>query len=973
MIITQDHPIDDNGTLILRINYDSKRGEISGGLLHKGQHHFKDVLAKNLAGITRLNIGDAEIPLQKTPANETASSGMAYTFRHTLSSKENSRQIPIEINLDKQKFGSYEIDGGTGKISGGAIHQLLAFETRMLSGDHPERKVPFDRSAKTDFIPQTDLHTHLAGNLSPDKLIELALNKQGNPVTYSRDELIALGIDTAKYGDKDRIAVKELAENKHDLQLLKNAMAIPVDKQDTFAGMEKIYVYRGPITKDKELFKDILWAIAEDYHRTGVKYAELSHASIISDPDYSDPDLLKIAHEELPKIEKQFDVKLRFLAAMWRHSDVEWNQDEVDRIKSLALDPYVVGSDFMGHETNPTRDFIGEIKTLARWAIENDPDFVVRVHAGENSLFASANYSKAYPDYDFHNVKEALEAVLEVREQVAQEKGIPIEQVPMPRMRVGHGLYGVDEETFRLFKETGAVVEFNMSSNLALNNIDSIDEIPIKRYMEAGIPVVLGRDGQGIYRTTGEQEALLAQAAGLTPEDFQKMRKTEAELIASEQTRFDRVSKKFDQTLQDHKLTGLDTMQAMKEIYKPAYTGPGGGKRFTRELGEQKRAQQAAKEEQLTDRISHMNHYLTGILDRKEIKSKDKPTIHFSEQERVDTVMELIKAQSASEYGPAVAELIRRYDESPSEMIIEGIREVLDSPEGKIFRTANGQRVRVNNETIPDELRQPNGEPKAAIMITSASINSWTPLSQKDKKEIELAAQALANWIDPDKAYLMTGGTNHGGEKRVHEAAMRANKRGKNIQVRGTFTEEALAQKAGQVALIENDTFTDAIILRKSAGKNPHTGEEMFRILERWFDLQDGALDIVQATKGSVIAMGGGPVVRDIIQRTRNSSIDLHLMDGLELDPTVKNPYRASTEKATLGGGKYAFEGAAGLLKHLHASRPELFRGNFDVSKAEEYVEQARRQIEEDLPGQRMKQTTGNKLAPGKEAVRGAH
>ena len=77
-----------------------------------------------------------------------------------------------------------------------------------------------------------------------------------------------------------------------------------------------------------------------------------------------------------------------------------------------------------------------------------------------------------------------------------------------------------------LAKKMGAIIEFNMSSNLALNNINSIEEIPIKSYIDAGVKVVLGTDGHGLYSTTGEQEVILAMAAGLEPEDFEKIKQT---------------------------------------------------------------------------------------------------------------------------------------------------------------------------------------------------------------------------------------------------------------------------------------------------------------------------------------------------------------------------------------------------------------------------------------------------------------
>jgi hypothetical protein len=98
-------------------------------------------------------------------------------------------------------------------------------------------------------------------------------------------------------------------------------------------------------------------------------------------------------------------------------------------------------------------------------------------------------------------------------------------------MRIGHGLYGLDDETMNLFKETGAIVEFNMHSNLALNNIDGVGQLPIAKYLNEGVSVVLSSDGGGIYQSDAQQEALVARFAGVTNSGMKAIRQTEKQYL----------------------------------------------------------------------------------------------------------------------------------------------------------------------------------------------------------------------------------------------------------------------------------------------------------------------------------------------------------------------------------------------------------------------------------------------------------
>lgn len=732
-------------------------------------------------------------------------------------------QDGIQISLGEELFGSVRaqnIDSSEVSLQVDAQRHLTAFETRKLSSGTVEKgQYPFPDRA-IDYSPQTDLHTHLAGNLSGEDLISVALDK-GETFHYPLSLLEDVGVNIEPYAAQAKngnIPLNIVSEA--DRHILSEAMSIPIDRQETFNGMEEIYRLRGPIAKDTELFAPILRKIAEDYQDKGVSYAELSHSAIITDPE-----LLKIVHENLPSIQADTGVEMRFLAAMWRHSDLEWNADEVDRIKSISQSPYVVGADFMGHETNPTRDIVPHISRLAEWSIENDPDFTIRVHAGENPLFAAENVDQ----WSHNNVKEALQAVVDARESIAEKRGVSVDEVPMPRMRIGHGLYGVDDETISLFKQTGAIVEFNMSSNLALNNIDDIREIPIQKYSDAGIPVVLGMDGAGIYRTTPADEALLSRNAGMNEDGVKQLELTENSHIERAQQRFSLKQAQFEKIMQASGLS-VDNIAAWQKVFETTYDTPDGRPSMTPQVAE-------------------------NMANKRDAE-------------------------------------------------IEGVRKAIATT-GAI--------------TEPDKIQEGLAG-RTPIMLTSASKSSWSKISPEQQKEIQIAMDVLVHELDPQKAYLVTGGTDFGGERELHRsvAARNANlPEEQRISLVGTFTTEA------QVEDIKPGIITHGTIMEMAGG----------RPAARWFDLPDTSLNMLEQNNGIMLAAGGGPVVRDMIQRAHNMGLEMILMDG---------PEGASTEKsAQLAGRGYDVEGAEGIIARLHQTQPNLFPADFDVSKLEDYKSEA--------------------------------
>jgi ADP-ribose pyrophosphatase YjhB (NUDIX family) len=90
----------------------------------------------------------------------------------------------------------------------------------------------------------------------------------------------------------------------------------------------------------------------------------------------------------------------------------------------------------------------------------------------------------------------------------------------------------VDDATLGRLKAAGAMVEFNLGSNFALTNIQHSREVPLRRYVRAGVPVVLGSDGYGIYRTDLGGEVRAARLVGLGEEDLGHIRASEEGYLA---------------------------------------------------------------------------------------------------------------------------------------------------------------------------------------------------------------------------------------------------------------------------------------------------------------------------------------------------------------------------------------------------------------------------------------------------------
>lgn len=445
-----------------------------------------------------------------------------------------SAVFDIDIRLggsagdDGELFGRYRVTA-RGVEYAEVFQKLTVFETRMLANEKLYRRLPYPRHPLKPPLLKTDLHTHSSGQVSANGLMEIAVQKH---VPYPTRLLDALGIpyslpdvqrtkrffyaptDGPEIGripaEEDAVPIDTLSTQSR--KILSAAMSVPADRQVTFGDLEvSVYRFRTPITKSPKIAVELLQKYADEYSQQGVEYAEITATS----SGLLVPEYMAMVHENLPRIEADTGVKLRFLAGLPRNLPEEILAREVDKLKIMGASPYIVGVDFVGFEDNKIGDLEPHIKRIAEWAQQHDPEFTLRIHAGENRK-------------NLGNVKESL--------RLAQKYRM--------RVRIGHAAHGLDDEALTiaesLAREDLVIIEFNPDSNLALNNIDTAEELEMVKCLNRDIPFVICSDGGGLFQTDIWQLDDTASFAGLQEYHLQTIARHEQAHLRREASRFAR-------------------------------------------------------------------------------------------------------------------------------------------------------------------------------------------------------------------------------------------------------------------------------------------------------------------------------------------------------------------------------------------------------------------------------------------------
>ena len=589
----------------------SKTGEDEITYILETPNHHSGNLITNLAKICNVetvkNNKNMKIITGKIPASINGDNEEVYIFRLGGIKIANIFENRIEIKA---------------KIP--AITKILMSQTKNYKLPIEKTIVKTYILKKSKF--RTDLHTHMNANLTPDCLIALGIAHQIKyPLYYIKKLDLKLSSEQEEKINKQRAEVEKqyadsplqgkyktrkiddntfinfadfilnnLENAEYNIVRIRASLAIMKDGQAVFTNLEKCYIYRyvfakGIETRDKirlteskiakipeedivkivlrmledkkenSIYKNntlrqdkLLW-VAREYQRQGIKYVEITDTDLakVGEPAVK---MLQEIHDIMPAIEKETGVKIRFLIGIRRipltiikdqKTSNTYLRENVNVLRAIAKSPYVVGSDFIGEEINDISDLKPAIAEIVKYVANEDKDFTIRIHAGENDSLRD-------------NVRKSIMCVKDSLQEGQQ----------MPRCRIGHGLYSEDlgskagYELMELMAETGIIIEFQLTSNIRLNNISDLSNHPLKIFLKNGVRCVQGTDGCGFYGSdTIDEQLALQNLLGLTEKEFSKMRETEKEIIEHSEKYFKEKSKKFEKFL-----NGRNIKEAILEL-----------------------------------------------------------------------------------------------------------------------------------------------------------------------------------------------------------------------------------------------------------------------------------------------------------------------------------------------------------------------------------------------------------------------
>ena len=572
-------------------------------------NHKTGNLIRNLAGVCGLPLSLREDGLQvicgEIPCYIDAYNREIYIFR-----------------MGNTKVANIYPDGRVEmKASIPAIAKTLMSQTKDYLPD--ESRTIFKTYILQDCKFRSDLHTHMNGNLDPDILIALGIYHQIRyPLYYikklnlslsgaqkamleaQREKVARQFVNTdltGKYLDRKiddntfinfaELILEHLDHAQENIIKIRTSLVVLKDGQAVFTNLEKVYLYRyvftkgsahehpvrlrntslipdedvrrylaqmlkdgeDPRYKHNSLFQNKLLWIARSFCRYGVNYAEISDTTLVK--KYESIQMLKEVHEIMPYVTAETGVTLRFLAAMRRIpltivkdriTPQDYLRQNIQVLQAVMYDPYVAGCDFVGEEINDIIELKPLIAEIVRLTVK-EPDFVVRIHAGENDSLR---------DNIAHSIACVRDSLMEGQ--------------AMPRMRIGHGLYTYSlnsERGRRLLREIrdlNITLEFQLSSNVRLNNLSALDFHPLRQYLKKGIRCVQGTDGAALYGTNSIDEQLsLEKLLHVTKEEQLAMRKAEQAVIDDGLEMFARKSRKFEDLCGDRSIE--DTLLSLME------------------------------------------------------------------------------------------------------------------------------------------------------------------------------------------------------------------------------------------------------------------------------------------------------------------------------------------------------------------------------------------------------------------------
>jgi aminodeoxyfutalosine deaminase len=184
-----------------------------------------------------------------------------------------------------------------------------------------------------------------------------------------------------------------------------------------------------------------------------------------------------------------------------------WKQQSVDAVFDAVLEESRRSIVEVRWIFDAIRHFgVEHAMQVAQLAVERRSDGVVAFGIGGDEVRGPAK--DFYPVFDF--VRQNGLAVIPHAGEIAGAESIWA-AVKGGARRIGHGIRAVDDpELMTYLKELDIPLEICITSNVCTGAVASIEDHPVRKLFDAGVPITLNTDDPGMFDTTLSREYELA-------------------------------------------------------------------------------------------------------------------------------------------------------------------------------------------------------------------------------------------------------------------------------------------------------------------------------------------------------------------------------------------------------------------------------------------------------------------------------
>ena len=312
-----------------------------------------------------------------------------------------------------------------------------------------------------------------------------------------------------KYNDKLNVILVKISKLGGKISNLQKSLKGKKGKkrEDILLEIEQLKSEKAKLGEQKGRIKDKIYELSffDDNFVNGYLYNLLLDRSLDKlkgeDIEYSELSFSTANRIEFMKSRHKDDKSFNFLFSINRIDSENEYKKYSSKLEDLLNKGLVIGSDIMGLETPLNGEDYNSFVNKLEWIIpvlHIHPESILRIHASEDKDCTENMYKSLYA------IKHIDKIMGKEYEEITGKKWGTI---PPPRIRIGHGI-NIEKHPalISLIKSLGVVVEFNISSNLALSNISDLSNLPLQYYVDNDIPYTISTDGGGMYTTSVNQE-----------------------------------------------------------------------------------------------------------------------------------------------------------------------------------------------------------------------------------------------------------------------------------------------------------------------------------------------------------------------------------------------------------------------------------------------------------------------------------